>query len=239
VLHSPDELFEVVGEQLGLLERCKMAASGHKRIEETMEPVVQYSITPPSSRSLFCKSVQGKSRRTSSRVKPTRKGRGLGEAVPWNRRTDDLKRQAVLGIGEEGENLVELKEGPRPTMDQHQWPGDLSVRERLGPRPPPAISKGNGVDLPPAEQIQSKQAPEPHRTRNRQDRQLGGVPAGETVANAGLVGGLSDADINEKGVQNALQFAVVQHNKGSNDMFVSQVSKVIKVQKQVNSLKTK
>ncbi|XP_036402654.1 cystatin-like [Megalops cyprinoides] len=53
------------------------------------------------------------------------------------------------------------------------------------------------------------------------------------VASAGLVGGPMDADINEQGVKDALQFAVVQHNKASNDMFVSQVKKVIKVQKQV------
>ncbi|KAG7462900.1 hypothetical protein MATL_G00189590 [Megalops atlanticus] len=53
------------------------------------------------------------------------------------------------------------------------------------------------------------------------------------VASAGLAGGPMDADINEKGVKDALQFAVVQHNKASNDLFVSQVHKVMKVQKQV------
>lgn len=54
------------------------------------------------------------------------------------------------------------------------------------------------------------------------------------VTSAGLVGGPSDADISDEGVQNALQFAVVQHNKGTNDAFVTKVSKVIKVQKQVD-----
>ncbi|XP_067092211.1 cystatin C (amyloid angiopathy and cerebral hemorrhage) [Osmerus mordax] len=55
-----------------------------------------------------------------------------------------------------------------------------------------------------------------------------------TVANAGIMtGGVSDADMNDKSTQDALQFAVVQHNKKTNDMYVSQVAKVIKVQKQV------
>ncbi|KAG9274806.1 cystatin C (amyloid angiopathy and cerebral hemorrhage) [Astyanax mexicanus] len=55
------------------------------------------------------------------------------------------------------------------------------------------------------------------------------------VASAGLVGGPVPADLNEEGVQNALQFAVVQHNKASNDMYIREVSKVISVQKQVVS----
>lgn len=53
------------------------------------------------------------------------------------------------------------------------------------------------------------------------------------VSAARLMGGAEDADINDKGVQNALQFAVVRHNKNSNDLFVSQVSRVIKAQTQV------
>lgn len=53
------------------------------------------------------------------------------------------------------------------------------------------------------------------------------------VTSAGLVGGPSDANVNDEGVQNALQFAVVQHNKGTNDMYINKVAKVIKVQKQV------
>ncbi|XP_051283611.1 cystatin C (amyloid angiopathy and cerebral hemorrhage) [Dicentrarchus labrax] len=48
-----------------------------------------------------------------------------------------------------------------------------------------------------------------------------------------LVGGFRDADVNDEGVQNALNFAVVEHNKGSNDMYLSQVAQVVKVQTQV------
>ncbi|KAI5611619.1 cystatin C precursor [Silurus asotus] len=55
------------------------------------------------------------------------------------------------------------------------------------------------------------------------------------LTSAGLAGGWVDADANRKDVQDALQFAVAQHNKASNDMFVSQVSRVIKVQTQVVS----
>uniref|UniRef100_A0A671KMP8 Cystatin-like n=1 Tax=Sinocyclocheilus anshuiensis TaxID=1608454 RepID=A0A671KMP8_9TELE len=55
------------------------------------------------------------------------------------------------------------------------------------------------------------------------------------VASAGMTGAPMDADINEEGVQNALQFAVAQYNRQSNDAFVRQVSEVIKVQKQVVS----
>lgn len=57
------------------------------------------------------------------------------------------------------------------------------------------------------------------------------------VASAGLVGAPVDAtaDLNEEGVQDALRFAVAQHNRASNDMFIRQVSKVTSVQKQVVS----
>ncbi len=56
------------------------------------------------------------------------------------------------------------------------------------------------------------------------------------VASAGLVGAPMDADMNDEGVQNALQFAVAQYNRQSNDAFVSQVSEVINVKKQVSTL---
>ncbi|XP_077092682.1 cystatin-like [Siphateles boraxobius] len=55
------------------------------------------------------------------------------------------------------------------------------------------------------------------------------------VASAGLVGGPVDADMNDEGAQNALQFAMAQYNRQSNDAFVHQVSEVVKVQKQVVS----
>jgi len=54
------------------------------------------------------------------------------------------------------------------------------------------------------------------------------------VASAGLIGGPIDADMNDDGAQNALQFAMVQYNKQSNDVFVRQVSEVVNVQKQVS-----
>ncbi|XP_024660488.2 cystatin isoform X2 [Maylandia zebra] len=47
------------------------------------------------------------------------------------------------------------------------------------------------------------------------------------------VGGLTDADINNEDVQNALHFAVIQHNRDSNDLYIRQVVEVIKVQSQV------
>ncbi|KAG7334399.1 hypothetical protein KOW79_002806 [Hemibagrus wyckioides] len=56
-----------------------------------------------------------------------------------------------------------------------------------------------------------------------------------TVTSLGLTGGPIDADVNSDDVQNALNFAVTQHNKASNDLYLSQVSKVIKAQKQVVS----
>ncbi|XP_053188746.1 cystatin C (amyloid angiopathy and cerebral hemorrhage) [Scomber japonicus] len=54
-----------------------------------------------------------------------------------------------------------------------------------------------------------------------------------TLGSAALIGGPRDIDVNDSGVQNALNFAVVQHNRGTNDMFVSQVAEVIKAQSQV------
>ncbi|KAK6489893.1 cystatin-like [Huso huso] len=48
-----------------------------------------------------------------------------------------------------------------------------------------------------------------------------------------MVGGRTDADVGEEGVQDALKFAVAEFNKASNDMYIHRVSKVVKVQKQV------
>ena len=56
------------------------------------------------------------------------------------------------------------------------------------------------------------------------------------VGLAGLVGGPVDIDISE--AQDFLDFAVATHNRASNDMFQSQVSKVIKVQRQVSGCLT-
>ncbi|KAK9541750.1 hypothetical protein VZT92_001771 [Zoarces viviparus] len=48
-----------------------------------------------------------------------------------------------------------------------------------------------------------------------------------------MVGGFVDIDPNNEGARNALNYAVVQHNRGSNDMFLSQVAEVVKAQSQV------
>ncbi|XP_070833668.1 cystatin C (amyloid angiopathy and cerebral hemorrhage) [Chaetodon trifascialis] len=50
-----------------------------------------------------------------------------------------------------------------------------------------------------------------------------------------LVGGFQDIDVNDEGAQNALNFAVAFHNRGSNDMYLSKVAEVVKVQRQVVS----
>lgn len=61
------------------------------------------------------------------------------------------------------------------------------------------------------------------------------LAAALAVGYGAMVGGLTDADINDEDVQNALHFAVVQHNRGSNDLYLSQVAEVIKVQSQVSN----
>ncbi|XP_008428412.1 cystatin-like [Poecilia reticulata] len=48
-----------------------------------------------------------------------------------------------------------------------------------------------------------------------------------------LVGGATDIDIHNDGVQNALNFAVAQHNRKTNDMFLRQAAEVVKAQVQV------
>lgn len=54
------------------------------------------------------------------------------------------------------------------------------------------------------------------------------------VASAGMVGGPVDSDMKDEGAQDALQFAMAQYNRQSNDAFVRQVSEVVKVQTQVS-----
>lgn len=51
-----------------------------------------------------------------------------------------------------------------------------------------------------------------------------------------MVGGYQDLDVNDEGAQNALNFAVVEHNRRSNDLFLSQVAEVVKVQRQVGNV---
>lgn len=48
-----------------------------------------------------------------------------------------------------------------------------------------------------------------------------------------MVGAPSDADINTPAVQDALNFAVGEHNRQSNDAYLNKVVKVIKAQRQV------
>ncbi|KAK0140645.1 Cystatin [Merluccius polli] len=50
-----------------------------------------------------------------------------------------------------------------------------------------------------------------------------------------MTGGYSAAKITDQSVQDAMQFALVKHNEGNNDMFLRQVARVIKVEKQVVS----
>uniref|UniRef100_A0A1A7YFG8 Cystatin domain-containing protein n=1 Tax=Iconisemion striatum TaxID=60296 RepID=A0A1A7YFG8_9TELE len=48
-----------------------------------------------------------------------------------------------------------------------------------------------------------------------------------------FVGGPRDIDVNDEGVQNALNYAVAQYNRGSNDVYLHGVAKVIKAQSQL------
>ncbi|KAJ8361483.1 hypothetical protein SKAU_G00180080 [Synaphobranchus kaupii] len=48
-----------------------------------------------------------------------------------------------------------------------------------------------------------------------------------------FVGGYSDANPNDPAVKNALQYAIAQYNSNNKDMFISQVSRIIKVEQQV------
>ncbi|XP_013920405.1 PREDICTED: cystatin-2-like [Thamnophis sirtalis] len=50
-----------------------------------------------------------------------------------------------------------------------------------------------------------------------------------------LVGGLMDASPEEPDVSSALQFAMNEYNRGSNDMYHSRVSEVVQAQKQIVS----
>lgn len=57
------------------------------------------------------------------------------------------------------------------------------------------------------------------------------------VASSGLLGAPVDANMNDEGVQEALQFAKAQFtNHCFNDSFVVQILEVVKVQTQVSSL---
>ncbi|KAM8859506.1 cystatin C (amyloid angiopathy and cerebral hemorrhage) [Spinachia spinachia] len=57
--------------------------------------------------------------------------------------------------------------------------------------------------------------------------------AASLVGSAALVGGFQDIDVNDEGARDALNFAVAQHNRRSNDMYLNQVAEVIGVQRQL------
>ncbi|XP_058419330.1 cystatin-C-like [Diceros bicornis minor] len=57
--------------------------------------------------------------------------------------------------------------------------------------------------------------------------------AGASPGKRQLVGGLSEADVNEQGVQQALDFALSEYNKASNDAFHSRALRVVRARKQV------
>ncbi|XP_068423923.1 cystatin C (amyloid angiopathy and cerebral hemorrhage) [Clinocottus analis] len=59
------------------------------------------------------------------------------------------------------------------------------------------------------------------------------LAVGFSVGVAGLIGGFQDIDVNDEGALNALNFSVSNHNRRSNDIFLSQPAEVIKVQRQV------
>ncbi|XP_064818580.1 cystatin-like, partial [Oncorhynchus masou masou] len=52
------------------------------------------------------------------------------------------------------------------------------------------------------------------------------------VSAAGIPGVVVDADMKDQATRDALQFAVAEYNKGTNDLYVWQMAKVVKVQKQ-------
>lgn len=56
------------------------------------------------------------------------------------------------------------------------------------------------------------------------------------VSFGGMVGSFQAVDVNSEGVQNALKFAVVEHNRRSNDLYLSQVAEVIEVKRQVSTV---
>ncbi|XP_059934094.1 cystatin-C-like [Mesoplodon densirostris] len=60
-------------------------------------------------------------------------------------------------------------------------------------------------------------------------------PAGQSPRKKSLVGGLTEADVNEKGVQEALSFAIREYNKLSNDAYQSRAVRVVRAFKQVVS----
>ncbi|XP_013888251.1 cystatin [Austrofundulus limnaeus] len=61
------------------------------------------------------------------------------------------------------------------------------------------------------------------------------LAASFAVGNVTLVGGFRKVDPKDEGVQNALRFAIAEHNRRSNDMYLSNAAEVIEAQSQVVS----
>ncbi|XP_037321880.1 cystatin C (amyloid angiopathy and cerebral hemorrhage) [Pungitius pungitius] len=59
------------------------------------------------------------------------------------------------------------------------------------------------------------------------------IAAAACVGSAVLVGGFQDIAVDDEGARDALNFAVAKHNRGSNDMYLSQVAEVTRVQRQL------
>lgn len=51
-----------------------------------------------------------------------------------------------------------------------------------------------------------------------------------------MVGTFQTIDVNNEGAQNALKFAVVEHNRRTNDLYLSQVAEVLEVKRQVSNV---
>lgn len=57
-----------------------------------------------------------------------------------------------------------------------------------------------------------------------------------SAVSSGLMpGGFQDVDPSDEEARNAINFAVVQHNRASNDMYLNQLAEVVKVQRQVSN----
>ncbi|KAM9344716.1 cystatin C (amyloid angiopathy and cerebral hemorrhage) [Symphorus nematophorus] len=59
------------------------------------------------------------------------------------------------------------------------------------------------------------------------------LAAGFAVGIGAMVGGFSPLPLDDAGALSALNFAVVQHNKGTNDAYLNQVADVVNVESQV------
>ena len=59
------------------------------------------------------------------------------------------------------------------------------------------------------------------------------IAAHLAVGLGALVGGYRDVDVNSRPVQDVLNYAVVKHNEGTNDLYLRKVAEVERVQSQV------